>query len=446
MTPVDGQNGNHAVETLEDSGPARSATEGVTSDLFVSQQSVVTRRMQRAKPELRQNRYVLIGAGAVVLAILIFVMVSMPRSPLRDATKQSAASRAPESALENTTGPSEKSLFPIIDSQRTAPQTQHDGFLNEGDLERTAKPKPSPNLPPPSATVAGSLGAIPPFGSQENWQAPAYQPQPARSAPPSVFDSTRLEREGMEKASLVYMRSATAQSSSDVARTPTFGVADANLALPVGTKLRARLESAVSSAVRTPVLAVIEYNYERDGEIVVPAGTKAVGRLQDADRSGYARLQFESLLMADGAVVPIQAVATDLQMKPIRGKVEGKHTGKNILVRSLSGIGQAGAMLFGRGSLDQPLSESDLMRERISDNIGEASDEQISRMSITQHVVITIPADTPINVVIEQAAKPPTSTQTSSSSAPDGNNRNTEELRQLLQLQKELHQTSESAN
>ena len=120
MTPVDGQNGNHAVETLEDSGPARSATERVTSDLFVSQQSVVTRRMQRAKPELRQNRYVLIGAGAVVLAILIFVMVSMPRSPLRDATKQSAASRAPESAPENTTGPSEKSLFPIIESQRTA--------------------------------------------------------------------------------------------------------------------------------------------------------------------------------------------------------------------------------------------------------------------------------------------------------------------------------------
>ena len=35
-------------------------------------------------------------------------------------------------------------------------------------------------------------------------------------------------------------------------------------------------------------------------------------------------------------------------------------------------------MLFGRGSLDQPLSESDLLRERVSDNIGEASDEQIS--------------------------------------------------------------------
>ena len=35
------------------------------------------------------------------------------------------------------------------------------------------------------------------------------------------------------------------------------------LGLATGTRLRARLESAASTAVRTPVLAVIEYNYER---------------------------------------------------------------------------------------------------------------------------------------------------------------------------------------
>jgi hypothetical protein len=45
--------------------------------------------------------------------------------------------------------------------------------------------------------------------------------------------------------------------------------------------------------------------------------------------------------------------------------------GKNVLVRSLSAIGQAGAIFVGQGSLSQPLSESDLMRERVSNNIGE---------------------------------------------------------------------------
>ena len=77
---------------------------------------------------------------------------------------------------------------------------------------------------------------------------------------------------------------------------------------------------------------------------------------------------------------------TDLDMRPSKGKVEAKNTGKNVLVRSLSGIGQVGALLLGQGSLNQSLSESDLMRERVSSNIGEASDEEISRMAITSRI------------------------------------------------------------
>lgn len=136
------------------------------------------------------------------------------------------------------------------------------------------------------------------------------------------------------------------------------GTPEIDLGLSTGTRLRARLESATSTAVRAPVLAVVEYTYERDGQILVPAGAKAVGRIQEADRSGYMRIQFESLLMPDGATVPIQGVATDLDMRPLKGKIEEKNTGKNILVRSLSRIGQAGALLLGHGSLNQPLRES----------------------------------------------------------------------------------------
>ena len=89
-------------------------------------------------------------------------------------------------------------------------------------------------------------------------------------------------------------------------------------------------------------------------------------------------------------------------MRPLKGRVEGKNTGKNVLVRSLSGIGQAGAILVGRGSLNQPLSESDIMRERISNNIGEASDEEISRLCVTARIVVGVPAGTPIYVVLEK--------------------------------------------
>jgi hypothetical protein len=53
----------------------------------------------------------------------------------------------------------------------------------------------------------------------------------------------------------------------------------ANALLPNGSRLMARLQSAVSTAVKGPVVAAIEYNYERDGEIIIPAGTNAFGAL-----------------------------------------------------------------------------------------------------------------------------------------------------------------------
>ena len=117
---------------------------------------------------------------------------------------------------------------------------------------------------------------------------------------------------------------------------------DIGLGLATGTRLRARLESAASTAVRTPVLAVIEYNYERDGEILVPAGARVIGHMQDADRSGYVRIEFDSLMMPDGAAMPIQAVATDLEMRPLKGKVEGKNTGKNVLSGRCRGSARLG--------------------------------------------------------------------------------------------------------
>jgi Bacterial conjugation TrbI-like protein len=222
----------------------------------------------------------------------------------------------------------------------------------------------------------------------------------------------------------------------------SIGTPEIALGLSTGTRLRARLESAASTAVRAPVLAVVEYTYERDGQIVVPAGAKAVGRIQEADRSGYVRLQFESLLMPDGATVPIQAVAIDLDTRPLKGKVEGKNTGKNVLVRSLSGIGQAGALLLGRGSLNQPLSESDVMRERVSNNVGEASDEEISRTAITSRIVVTVSADTPIYVVLEQTPKEGGALGQSDGRSWQSLTTNAEELRQLLQLKRELNQVS----
>lgn len=434
-------NGNAAVIQEAVENEARNNDLPLPPDAIAPLPGLATRAKQRAKQQIQQNRFVIIGAGAIVIALLIFVATSMPHRSTPQKAKSHGATTSEDLALESGTASNDKSLFPITDSGRPVTKEAHEGFLNERDLQRTAtKPAAGRTV----ATGAGTLGSIPPFGDQQPWQAPPYQP--GSSAGAEAPDLGKAEREAMEKSSLIYVRNVSASSASAQARELFNNQAsELGLGLATGTRLRARLESAASTAVRTPVLAVIEYNYERDGEIIVPAGAKVVGHIRNGDRSGYVDIQFDSLLMPDGAVVPIEAAATGLDLRPLKGKVEGKNTGKNVLVRSLSGIGQAGSMLVGQGSLNQPLSESDLMRERVSNNVGEAGDEEVSRLAITQHIVVTISADTPIYVVLEQPPKSnQASLQPSGRGVPTSNSANVEQLRQLLQLQQELNQPSAS--
>ena len=446
MIQPNGQNGNGSAATIQE--PAASETvigTPAAGDALGQGPELATRAKQRTRQQIQQNRFVIIAAGAIVVALLIFVATSMPSKRSAPKSKNGAAATTQDATSESSTTPGDKSLFPITDSGRPATKETHEGFLNERDLQRTATGRPTSGTPRVGqGSTDGTLASIPPFGDQQNWQAPPYQPQTSATNVADVPDPGKTEREAMEKSSLVYVRSISAlQGNSRREEISSDPGPDIGLGLATGTRLRARLESAASTAVRTPVLAVIEYNYERDGEIVVPAGARVVGHLQDADRSGYVRIEFDSLMMPDGAAMPIQAVATDLEMRPLKGKVEGKNTGKNVLVRSLSGIGQVGATLVGRGNLNQPLSESDLVRERVSNNIGEAGDEQISRMTVTQHIVVTISADTPIYVVLEQTPKSnAASLQSRLGSTQPGNEAKAEELRQLLQLQHELNESS----
>jgi hypothetical protein len=436
MIPQNGQNGNGAavadvVPEAASSVPEATTAAGQTIDL-------ATRTRQRARQQFQQNKFVIIGAGALVLALLLFVTLSVPHKH----TVQKP--RGTVGGQQDPTQPSESSsvepsLLPITDSGRPPRKAAHEGFVDEQDLQRTATRQlaPSNTARPSPGTQSGTLASVPPF--PEQWQAPPYQPGADGSTQPG--DLSKAEREALEKSSVAYVRNVSASQSGSQKLANSEPVID--LGLPTGSRLRARLESAASTAVRTPVLAVIEYNYEREGEIIVPAGAKAVGHIQQADRSGYMTIQFDSLMMPDGAAIPIEGVATNLSLGPPKGKVEGKNTGKNVLVRSLSGIGEVGAMLVGRGNLDQPLSEEDMLRERVSNNVGEASDEQVSRLALTEHVVVTIPANTAIYVVLEKTASSRTASgRTMLSSSPSTGSASTDQLRQLLQLQRELQQTA----
>lgn len=205
-------NGNAAViQELEENGVRNN--EPLPADATAPLPRLATRAKQRGRQQIQQNRFVIIGAGAIVIALLIFVATSMPHRGAPQKVKSRGATASEGLALESDTASNDKSLFPITDSGRPVTKESHEGFLNERDLQRTAT-KPAAGRT--EAGGAGTLGSIPPFGDQQPWQAPPYQP--GSSAGAETSDLGKAEREAMEKSSLIYVRSGSAISASAQAR------------------------------------------------------------------------------------------------------------------------------------------------------------------------------------------------------------------------------------
>jgi hypothetical protein len=444
-------NGNepHSTVVLDETSAPEQLEEPQEPPKPIFSKLFVTRKQQQPQ----QNKVVLIAGGAVAIALLLFVFSAAPsnkhsigKGKLDTITRPAQKKPAIDDSDE------QKSLFPIVESTSPKPVTgvSNDGQIGEQDLEHMAKRAPQPKVrtypqpayPQPAVPQVGSLGAIPPFDTGTPWQAPPYQPS---SAPEPVNTTPKADREYLP--SLVFVQKLVPSSTSSTGESTKASTADdiSSLGLPVGTRLRARLESAASTAVSTPVTAVIEYNYESNGEIVVPAGTRVFGRVEQANRSGYLGIKFDSLLMPDEATVPIEAVATNLNLGPLRGKVEGKNSGKNVLVRSLSGMGEVASLVVGRGSVNQPISEGDLIRERIATNIGESGDQEVTRLAISEHIVVSIPANTPIYVVLEKTTKPIPEAQSARTASLNTTRASdtADSLHQLLQLQRELNQSTD---
>jgi hypothetical protein len=216
--------------------------------------------------------------------------------------------------------------------------------------------------------------------------------------------------------------------------------------LPPGTRLVARLESAVSTGLKEPVVAVIEYNFEREGEIVVPAGAKAIGQLRQADRSGNVDIRFDRLEMPDGTTQRMDGVAMDLAFRPLKGSVSGKKTGTKFLVQTFTGLGTVAAYLVGNGGssgLYGPLSESALLRERVANNVGVAGDEELNELAFNQNIVVTVAGNTRFYIVLGTGStgRDAGSRQAGASASPSSRVAtmpNLDELRQLMQLRQEL--------
>jgi hypothetical protein len=388
-----------------------------------------------------------LAAMAVVVVVVFLGVFSAPKK-----LSQSKPRHQPNLGRKVTPGQEQaengKSITPLLDASQQPAEAAVGHPVTAEDVGRTststatsfsAAATSRPETPPPANLKNSQTYALHGIDFSEPSAALPGSASPPLPPPP--------DNSGLQKPAIVFVRSAQNAGlpvSRPALREQNF-LADL---LPAGTRLLARLEAPVSSDAALPVVAVVEYNYEREGEIVLPAGAKVIGKLVQAHPSGLVALEFEHIEMPDGSTETIHATAMDLNDRPLKGNVSGKHRGRKFLVSSLSGVGTSAAYMVGGHSnqaFNGPLSENSLLRERVADNVGNAGQGELNQLSFNQNIVITVPANTRFYLVLEAGGPSGSSggapaMRPAISQAEKGNPPTLEELRELIELRRELSQ------
>ena len=363
----------------------------------------------------KTTRMLLVAGGLLLLLVAFFGFIST-----KGTKKNLAAGETGKPNLGRVvTPPAPGQLVPanrIVPQQNTNAKAKR-GTLDAEDIEKTSSPmKPNPAIAGANRTGWNEANGRKSLGDVSEFHPPNTNPEHLRNWSPQPFSGAaseassdnsaqqarvvRQEQKEYATSSLVFVAHERNGVANGILRGGVYLQPEVdNFGLEPGYHVAARLESMASTALDTPVTAVIEYNYERDGRVLIPAGARAVGKVTEADASGIMNIVFHSIEMPNGETLPISAIGATTSLEAIKGHVTGKKAGRSFMVRSLAGLGEAGAMLVGQGNINGAVSESDLIRQRAAENIGNGADAQVMNMIVTQHIVVSVPAGTEIYLI-----------------------------------------------
>jgi Bacterial conjugation TrbI-like protein len=389
------------VSEVPPSPPDTDATNSEAKDEWVTTSTArfATRAGIKGTEGIGKSKLVLLGGG-LAAAVLLFVFTAL----VGKAPKKQAGTQPTQQAKQEGTKQSKGSVTPVMETVRTPAPDNSSGQLGPNDIRRTrssdggAIPRANTRLPqtPGAAKAAtvGSLGNVPSFAdTQQKWE----EPQPYGETSPASTSQVQQQQNGLKEPSLIFVRSqvqnqpAAIRANSDDDGAPL-------LEMTPGTRIQAKLQSQISSAVQDPVVAVVEYTYAIGDKIIVPAGARIYGQLVQADRSGLVNVKFDEIELLDKAREKIDAIGLGLDLGPIKGDVYGKNTGKNFLVRAGAGLGSVLAEIAGNNS-SSAFSEDDMLRERVAENIGTAGDSEVMNLNANSRVIVSVPAGREIYIV-----------------------------------------------
>jgi len=472
-------------EPPEGSSPAES---GIRTRLRKLADAMQHRPPAKADLTKDRTRSLALLIGATVAAVLLFLGVLS--NPARSRMQEMATRREPKLGRPNTGNQSasaQGSVTPLLNADVQSNNISSDQ-LSPADIRGTSRSSESDGVTAAKPADTNRAGVQVP-------RRPASNPAPVNHGPIDRPDSlagyrtnstgaptysyggspgfpvgaepsrtysysgagftpkdTRPDGANSVKSSIVFVRAS--QSTAAVVNTAgaaTTPVAENSL-LPPGTRLVARLEVAATTAVKTPVVASLEYNYERDGMVIVPAGAKVIGDVQQASAEGYVSIRFHTLQMPNGQEEKIDGTGVGLDQKPLKGEVSGKNKGKKILSRTLSGVGTIAAYVVGAGGagLNRTITGETLLRDRVVGNIALAGEQELMNSAYAQNIRVTVPANTRFYVVLQKAAVSTTTTLTASAvaerSAQSRGLPAVHEIRELMDLRREINRMYQEYN
>src|SRR5213594_4254138 len=426
--------------------------------------------------------------GGTVGAVLLFLGVfSTPPTP---ADRQAGARGAPNlgrpSARNENATSSRSSVIPLLsadvasndsgseqvspaDIQGTSRRSSTDENIPARDVQTSIPVARTPNPPARGIGASGAptTEAHDPVGAYRlnsatgsptySYGAPATPPtwmEPLRALNNTgggvMPAANRIDPGTARKSSIVFMRSSLADAAVTTAAPTNVATEQVSLLVP-GTRLLARLEAAATTAVKTPVVSSVEYNYERDGVIVVPAGAKVIGEVQQASARGYLSVRFHTLQMPNGREEKIEGAAMGVDQKPLKGDVSGKNTGKKFVSRTLSGVGTVAAYVVGAGGagLSRTITGETLLRDRLASNIALAGEQELMNAAYSQNITVTVPANTRLYVILQKPAinapAPAAVRKTETASQPI-EIPTAQELRELMDLRRDINRMYQESN
>jgi hypothetical protein len=402
--------------------PTPESAEPETKDGWVTTPAAdfATRAGIKGADGIKKSKLVLLGGGLAV-AVLFFVFTAIVG---KSSKKQGVGIQPTQLAKQEHAKQSKGSVTPVMETVRTPAPDNASGQLGPADIRRTratdgtatgggsSRAIANSSVAKPAASV-GSLGNVPSFAdTQQKWE----EPQPYGETPSAPAPRTQQEQNVLKEPSLIFVRSQV-QNQSVAVRPASDGDGGPLLDMAPGTRILAKLQSQISSAVQDPVVAQVEYTYAIGDKIIVPAGALISGQLVQADRSGLVNVKFSEIKLLDKEPEKIDAIGLGLDLGPIKGDVYGKNTGKNFLVRAASGMGSVLAEIAGNNS-SAAFSEDDMLRERLAENIGTAGDSEVMNLNANSRVVVSVPAGREIYIVFtkheensSQLHKVPSATQ-----------------------------------